>query len=86
VLHAALHMLAGYNRAGRPIYVCVRRYQDWLQDVLHPADFACIGTQAVMVKRLVARVTEPLLKPLPAIEASASTTPVAGAHIEIFKN
>jgi hypothetical protein len=86
MLNSALHMLAGSQRAGRPIYVCVRRYQDWLQDILQSARFECLGSQAVMVKRLVVRVTEPLLRPLPAIERSATTTPIAGARLEIYEN
>jgi hypothetical protein len=83
MLYAALHSLAGANRAGRPVYVCVRRYQDWLQDILQTAHFENLGSQAVMVKRLVARVTEPLLKPLPAIEGPA---PIVRARIEIYEN
>lgn len=83
VLSSALHLLASANRAGRPIYVCVRRYQDWLQDILQAAQFECLGSQAVMVKRLVARVTEPVLKPLPAIESQA---PIVRARLESYKN
>jgi hypothetical protein len=84
MLNAALHLLASANRAGRPIYVCVRRYQDWLQDILQTARFDFLGSQAVMVKRLAVRVTEPLLKPLPAIERNATTTPVT--HAKIYEN
>jgi hypothetical protein len=83
MLYSALHSLASANRAGRPVYVCVRRYQDWLQEILQLANFESLGSQAVMVKRLVARVTEPLLKPLPAIEGQA---PVIRARIEIYEN
>lgn len=83
MLHSALHQLATANRSGRPVYVCVRRYQDWLQDILRSARFDCLGSQAVMVKRLVVRLLEPVLKPLPAIEASATTTttPVARSRL-----
>mgnify|MGYP001222751422 CR=1 FL=1 len=86
ILTAGLHLLAHANRAGRPIYVCVRRYQDWLQGVLQAARFECLGSQAVMVKRLAVRVAEPVLKPLPALEGNASTTPIAGARIDIYPN
>ncbi|MBL8055784.1 MAG: hypothetical protein JNK29_03755 [Anaerolineales bacterium] len=86
ILQAALGLLAGTNRAGRPIYVCVRRYQDWLQSVLQAADFECLGSQAVMVKRLAVRVSEPVLKPLPTLEGSATTTPIAGARLDIYPN
>jgi hypothetical protein len=86
MLHAALILLSQSNRAGRPVYVCVRRYQDWWQDILQSVGFECLGSQAVMVKRLAVRVAEPVLKPLPAIEASPATTPTPFAQIEIFKN
>ncbi len=83
MLHSALHLLASNNRVDRPLYVCVRRYQDWLQDILQSANFECVGSQAVMVKRLVARVTEPVLKPLTAMEGQA---PVAPARIKVYEN
>jgi hypothetical protein len=85
ILNAGLHLLANANRAGRPIYICVRRYQDWLQSVLQAAGFDYLGSQAVMVKRLVARIAEPALKPLPALEGNAPT-PIAGARIDIYPN
>ncbi|MGQ0602707.1 MAG: hypothetical protein ACT4QE_13565 [Anaerolineales bacterium] len=83
MLYSALHDLGGANRAGRPVYVCVRRYQDWLQDILQLAHFETLGSQAGMVKRLVARVTGSLLRPLPAIEGQA---PIVRARIEIYEN
>ena len=61
------------NENAKPVYVCVRRYQDWLQDILLQSRFEALGSQAVLVKRLTARVTEPLLKPLPAIEGKVPT-------------
>jgi hypothetical protein len=73
VLNTCLHAIP--NRNDRPVYVCVRRYQDWLQEVLARGGFEAIGSQAVMVKRLVKRVTEPL-KARPAIEGQVPTTPV----------
>jgi hypothetical protein len=71
------------NRNERPVYVCVRRYQDWLQEVLARAGFEAIGSQAVMVKRLVKRVTEPL-KALPAMEGQKvpnAPTPIARVRV-----
>lgn len=76
VLHACLTQLN--HRADKPVYMCVPRYEDWLQDVAARAGFETLGSQAVMVKRLTARVTEPLLKPLPAVEAQP--TPAVRAH------
>jgi hypothetical protein len=88
MLHSALHQLATANRGGRPVYVCVRRYQDWLQDILRSTNFERLGSQAVLVKRLVVRIPEPVLKPLPAIEGSATTTttPIARSQINVYKN
>ena len=71
------------NEKQQPVYVCVRRYQNWLQDVLLKSGFAALGSQAVMVKRLTVRLTEPLLKPLPAIEGKTVTTstPIIRARV-----
>lgn len=70
-LYTALNLIP--DRNGRPVYVCVRRYQDWLQDILSRGAFEVVGSQAVMVKRLTVRVSEPMLKPLPAIEGKVPT-------------
>jgi hypothetical protein len=71
------------NEKGQPVYVCVRRYQNWLQDVLLKSGFTALESQAVMVKRLTVRLTEPLLKPLPAIEGKTVTTstPIIRARV-----
>lgn len=60
------------NPAGLPIYLCVRRYQDWLQEVVAQIGFELLGAQAVLVKRLAARVMEPVLKPLPVVDQQAA--------------
>lgn len=69
------------NEPQKPIYVCVRRYQDWLQDILLESGLAALGSQAVMVKRLTVRVTGPLLKPLPVIEGHPATPAPSGTPI-----
>lgn len=76
IVSSALHFLTSANRAGRPVYVNVRRYQDWLQGPLEHAGFDKLTSQAVMVKRLAVRVAEPALQPIPAISAR-TTRPVA---------
>lgn len=83
VLLTCLHGLPHRNE--RPVYVCVRRYQDWLQEILAQAGFEAMGSQAVMVKRLVKRVTEPLLKPLPAMEGQVPNTPTPIARAQIVQ-
>jgi hypothetical protein len=77
-LYTALNLIP--DRNDRPVYVCVRRYQDWLQDILSRGAFEVVGSQAVMVKRLTVRVSEPMLKPLPAIEGKVPT-PIARVHL-----
>ena len=77
VLLACLQLLAG--REGKPLYVCVRRYQDWLQDVVARVGFEALGSQAVMVKRLAVRIAEPVLKPLTVVEGQVPT-PITSAQ------
>jgi len=69
-----------HNPSGLPVYLCVRRYQDWLQEVLAQIGFELQGAQAMLVKRLTARVMEPLLKPLPVVDHQA-TRPVVRARL-----
>ena len=83
VIQAALGLLN--NPAGLPVYVCVRRYQDWLQDLLAQTGFEMLEAQAMLVKRLAVRVTEPLLKPLPVVDNQA-TTPVVRARVTKHNN
>lgn len=83
VIQAALGLLN--NPAGLPVYVCVRRYQDWLQDLLAQTGFEILEAQAMLVKRLAVRVTEPLLKPLPVVDNQA-TTPVVRAQVTKHNN
>lgn len=71
VLNACLQLVP--SRREKPLYLCVRRYQDWLQDVMARAGFESLGSQAVMVKRLVVRLSEPLIKPLPVVDGQVAT-------------
>lgn len=71
VLTACLHLVP--SRKEKPLYICVRRYQDWLQEVVTRVGFEFIGSQVVMVKRLAVRLNEPLLKPLPVVEGQVPT-------------
>jgi len=56
------------NRAGRPVYVCVRTYQAWLEHFLEDLGAKPGPQQAVMVKHLARLVKEPqpVLAPQPA--------------------
>ena len=71
VLTACLQLVP--SRKEKPLYICVRRYQDWLQDVVERVGFEFLGSQVVMVKRLAVRLNEPLLKPLPVVEGQVPT-------------
>jgi len=55
------------DRRSRPIYLCVRTYQSWLEPALGELDSQSYPLQAVMVKRLVAR-QKVALQALPNIE------------------
>ncbi len=46
------------NRGGRPVYVCVRSYQAWLEHVLDDLGAKAAARQAVMVKHLTRLVKE----------------------------
>jgi hypothetical protein len=47
-----------------PVYVCVRRFQDWLEDGLAVLGFAPISQQAVMVRHIAAGVRHPVFAPI----------------------
>jgi hypothetical protein len=57
----------------------VRRYQNWLQEVVARVGFEPLGAQAVMVKRLAVRLSEPVLKPLPVVDGQVPT-PITSAQ------
>jgi len=61
------------DREPVPLYVCVRSHQEWLRSPLVDLEFSAWADQAVMVKRLAVRITEPEFKPLPVIAASKVT-------------
>jgi hypothetical protein len=46
------------SRGGRPVYVCVRTYQAWLEGVLEDLGGVCGTQQAIMVKHLTRLVKE----------------------------
>ena len=62
------------NRGGRPVYVCVRSYEAWLEPVLEDLGAMAGDRQAIMVKHLAhlvkaeqaARVTQPANISVPA--------------------
>lgn len=58
-------VVAQTNRGHKlPVYVRVRRYQDWLDDALLELGFECRSRQAVMVKHIAAGVRTTTFVPL----------------------
>jgi hypothetical protein len=57
--------LRAMPRAGKlPVYLCVRRYQDWLSGALEGLHFTLQSQQAVMVKHIAAWVRQPRFQSL----------------------
>ncbi len=61
-----------HPRSSRPVYICLRSYQDWLQGALEDLD-ADVGPQQVVMAR---RTT----LPLPVAEAHRAAVPSRGAE------
>lgn len=58
------------NRRSRPIYLCVRSYQSWLETALEELGAEAGPRQAVMVKRLVVPIKESRQLTVSALERS----------------
>ena len=82
VMQACLQVVSG--RKEKPLYVCVRRYQHWLEEVVDRVGFAAHGSQAVMVKRLALRLSEPVLKPISVVEGQVAT-PITSAQFSGYE-
>jgi len=66
------------NRRSRPVYLCVRSYQSWLESALDVMEAERGPQQAVMVKRLTVQHPVKRLFALPHIDGQQEiTTPVA---------
>lgn len=76
VLWAALAQILQPEKA---LYVCVRRYQDWVADLLADTGFINLGAQAMLVKRLAVRDHAFVPAPLPAAE-NTLPTPALNLH------
>ncbi|MDZ4063936.1 MAG: hypothetical protein U1E22_04630, partial [Coriobacteriia bacterium] len=64
------------DRRGRPVYVCVRSYQAWLESALEGLGAEAGPRQAVMVKHLAAAIKNPQTVPAvkqPAVSVQPST-------------
>ena len=72
-------VLAHIGRADRlPVYVCVRRYQDWLEEALLELGFAPCQQQALMVRHIAAGVRHATFASLEqSLESDAQRRPSA---------
>ncbi|MBK9748315.1 MAG: hypothetical protein J0M07_08720 [Anaerolineae bacterium] len=67
--HSAASILAGamarVNRADKlPVYICVRRFQDWLEEGLADLGFEPYKQQALMVRHIAAGIRQSVFTPL----------------------
>ncbi len=68
------------DRRSRPIYLCVRTYQSWLEPAIGEMESQPSPLQAVMVKRLVAR-QKIALQTLPSINGQTEiSAPIVHSH------
>ncbi|MBE2272381.1 MAG: hypothetical protein IAE80_29365 [Anaerolinea sp.] len=86
---AILRANARANRAEKlPVYVCVRRFQDWLEEGLTELGFESCKQQAVMVRHIAAGIRQAVFAPLKqALEAvpvgiRPPTTPISKSVID----
>ena len=56
------------NRRGRPVYVCVRSYQSWLENALEQIGAEPGPSQALMVKHLTVPDKSLVYQELPSME------------------
>jgi len=68
------------DRRNRPVYVCVRSYQAWLEPVLADLGAKAAARQAVMVKHLARLVKEG--QTVPAVPSGVSIQPSRASHVE----
>jgi hypothetical protein len=74
--------IATMKRASQvPLYMCVRRYQDWLEEALTDLEFDPWARQAFMVRHIAAGVRHPAFEPLAAkLDAIPARPPTSKAE------
>jgi hypothetical protein len=68
------------DRRNRPVYICVRSYQAWLEPVLADLGAKAAARQAVMVKHLAHLVKE--AQTAPAVPSGVTVQPSRVSHVE----
>lgn len=71
-----------HNRYARPVYVCVRTYQSWLDAALEELGAESAPPQAVMVKHLAATSKQTRPYAIPALEGGRPEVSAPIAHSE----
>lgn len=71
------------NRRGRPVYLCVRSYQTWLEPALEDLGATAAPRQAVMVKHLARLIKEE--QTAPAVPSGVSVQPSRVSRLR-YKN
>lgn len=72
------------NRRGRPVYLCVRSYQTWLEPALEDLGAQSAPRQAVMVKHLARLIKE--LQTSPAVPSGVSVQPSRVSRLQLEDN
>lgn len=84
MLSGLLHNIP--NRYARPVYVCVRTYQSWLDAALEELGAEASPPQAVMVKHLAISTKQTRPYALPALEGGRPEISAPIAHSETNHN
>ena len=71
------------SRYSRPVYVCVRSYQSWLEPAIQDSGAEASPRQAVMVKHLASQQKALRSRALPSLEGSQPEITAPIAHTEI---
>jgi len=72
------------DRRGRPVYLCVRSYQAWLEPALADLGAKSAPRQAVMVKHLARHIKEP--QTAPAVPSGVSVQPSRVSGVQLKDN
>lgn len=69
------------DRRGRPVYLCVRSYQAWLEPALEDLGAKPAPRQAVMVRHLARHIKEP--QTAPAVPSGVSVQPSRVSRVQL---
>ncbi len=72
------------DRRGRPVYLCVRSYQAWLEPALEDLGAQATPRQAVMVKHLARLINE--AQTVPAVPSGVSVQPSRVSRLRLKDN